>query len=87
MIDFEDASLYDPAVDFCIWWGDYGGEFLAEMIRHYIPDLGNHFVRRVRFHYNRIPVVYFDLGISHRNDNFIRFGRALLRDRMRAAEK
>lgn len=82
ILDFDDVGIYDPAIDFCPWWGEYGSDFIEEMVRTYTLSIGPAFMPRVRFYYNRIPVIYFEYGLKFDNKNFINFGHKLLSQRM-----
>ncbi len=82
VLDFDEVRIYDPAVDFCPWWGEYGSGFIEEMVRTYTLSIGPAFMPRVRFYYNRIPVIYFEIGLKTDNKNFITYGHKLLSKRM-----
>ena len=82
VLDFDEVRIYDPAADFCMWWGEYGSGLIEKMVRSYTISIGPGFMQRIRFYYNRIPVIYFEIGLKTDNKNFIKFGRELLSKRM-----
>ena len=82
VVDFEDIGLHDAAADFCLWWGDYGNKFLEVMLKAYTLPIDADFHTRMRFYYNRVPVIYFRYGIENDIPNMIRFGHDALRQRM-----
>lgn len=82
VLDFDEIAIYDPAADFCMWWGEYGSGLIEKMVRSYTISIGSGFMQRIRFYYNRIPVIYFEVGLKTDNKKFIKFGRKLLSKRM-----
>jgi aminoglycoside 2''-phosphotransferase len=82
VVDFEDIGAGDPVGDFCIWWGEWGADFLDTMLRHYTGPVDPHFRQRIVFYYDRIPALYLNWSIRSGNPKFEQFGRALLHQRM-----
>ncbi|MBU8934692.1 MAG: aminoglycoside phosphotransferase family protein [candidate division Zixibacteria bacterium] len=84
VIDFDEVGFYDPAADFCLWWGEFGDDFLRDIVNRYDLPIGDDLMARVRFYYNRIPVIYFELANTLQNDRFFQYGHELLSARMNA---
>ncbi len=82
VLDFDEVKIYDPAADFCMWWGVFGSGLIEEIVRSYTISIGPGFMQRIRFYYNRIPVIYFEIGLKTDNKKFIKYGRELLSKRM-----
>ncbi len=82
IIDWESIEIGSPPGDFCIWWGEYGDEFLHMMLDNYQLGVEDHFSEIVRFYYLRIPMIYFDLYKKSGNKKFLKFGKMKLEKRM-----
>jgi len=82
MIDLDDLSFSDSVGDFCIWLGEYGRDFVQQMLNKYPFEVDGRFFERAMFYYSRIPLLYFSMGKKLNNINFINFGRRLLQKRM-----
>ncbi len=52
IIDFDDATIFDPAKDFCHFWHQYGKENLQKMLRVY-GEVDDWFIDRIEMHYKR----------------------------------
>ncbi len=83
VVDFEDARPFDRAVDFCLWWGERGEDFLDRMLKTYTGQPDPHFRLRLQFYFNRTPLLYLEMGVQSGNENAFQFGRDLLNQRMR----
>lgn len=86
IIDFEEACLSDPALDFCVLQAEYGSGFLQELLEAYHPRLDERFMQRIGFHSRRILFHELLYGIEENAQPFVEHGLARLRRAMTGPE-
>ncbi|RPI31238.1 MAG: hypothetical protein EHM70_11960 [Chloroflexota bacterium] len=74
IIDWEDAAIGDPALDFVglLWAG--GGEFVKQIQAYYQGCLGGNFVERMHFYRDIIPFHEIQFGLLTSDKIYIRGG-------------
>ena len=80
IIDFEETRIWDLAADL-LFFGE-GHDFIDEMLESYTQQPGPNLVGRMRFLYNRIPLIYISTGISLEYDEMVDAGLEMLAARM-----
>ena len=80
IIDFEETQAWDLAADL-LFFGE-GGDFIDDMLDSYTQPPGPNLVGRMRFLYNRIPLIYISTGISLEYDEMVNSGLEMLAARM-----
>jgi aminoglycoside 2''-phosphotransferase len=86
IIDFEDACLSDPAVDFCVLLAEFGSEFLGDVLAAYRVPRDEGFEQRVASHARRVLFVELLYGIEEKTQVFIDNGLKRLRRAMAGQE-
>ncbi len=84
IIDFEETGVWDPAADFLFF--REGSEFIGEILASYSLPLGSNIESRMRFLYDRQPLIYLLTGYEWNYPNMVDAGFGMLRDRMGAQE-
>jgi aminoglycoside 2''-phosphotransferase len=82
IIDFEETGVWDPAADFLFF--REGLEFMEEILASYSLPLGSNIESRMRFLYDRQPLIYLLTGYEWNYPNMVDAGFGMLRDRMGA---
>ncbi len=83
VIDFSDAALRDPAVDFAGILSSGGWHAVDDIVRFYDRPLGEDFHERVEFHYWTAPLHNIVYGIDTGEERYVGLGRSALAQRMR----
>jgi aminoglycoside phosphotransferase (APT) family kinase protein len=76
IIDFEETRVWDLAADL-LFFGE-GGDFIDEILESYTQPLGRNLIGRMRFLYNRVPLIYISTGISLEYDEMVNAGLEML---------
>ena len=83
-IDFEDAKIYDPAVDFLFFKeGEY---FNNKIISTYRGNVGVNFKERRKFYYGYNFLPYIKYGLDHNLPDMVNAGFQLLKNRMQSIQ-
>ncbi len=80
IIDFEETRIWDLAADL-LFFGE-GHDFIDEMLESYTQQPGPNLVGRMRFLYNRIPLIYISTGICLEYDEMVDAGLEMLAARI-----
>lgn len=81
IIDFEDARLFDPAVDFLFY--NEGRKFQQEIFKNYSQTPDEYFHERRKFYYSRSCFPYMIFGIENNIPSLVEAGVELLGERMK----
>jgi len=81
IIDFEEASIYDPAADF--FFIHEGEEFLKAVLSTYQGEVDEHLGTRNIFYYNRAPLIYILTGIEIHKPKMVEAGVNMLHQRIK----
>ena len=74
VIDFEEAAIGDPALDFCSLLAEFGRGFLEEVLQNYAVPVDDAFRKRVIFHSKRIIFHEILHGLEFDDDDFLKHG-------------
>jgi aminoglycoside 2''-phosphotransferase len=74
VIDFEEAAIGDPALDFCSLLAEFGHDFVEEVLRNYAAPIDDTFRNRVIFHSKRIVFHEILYGMEYDDDDFLKHG-------------
>jgi hypothetical protein len=77
IIDFEEARIYDPAVDFLFF--SEGLVFLETLLQSYPYKFDTGFHNRMIFQFGRQPLIYIVYGLEHRINTMVEYGHRELR--------
>ena len=83
VIDFSDAAVRDPAVDFAGILADGGWHAVDDIVRFYDRPLGDGFHERVEFHYWTMGLHDIVYGLDTEEERYVGLGRSALAQRMR----
>ena len=83
IVDFEDAGMGDPAVDFCCFLAEYGWEFLRDIVHSYRFDVDEDFLERVVFWAKRLPFSELLFGIEYNLPEFAEHGLKRMKTAMK----
>ncbi len=85
VIDFSDAALRDPAIDFAGVLASGGWHAVDDIVRFYDLPLGEGFHERVEFHHWTAALHYILYGLDRGEERYVGLGRSMLAQRMREA--
>ena len=80
IIDFEETGLWDPAADL-LFFGE-GHDFIDMIMEAYTQPTGPNLEGRMRFLYNRMPLIYVSTGIELEYSEMVDAGLGMLEARM-----
>ena len=80
IIDFEETRLWDPAADL-LFFGE-GDDFIDQILSNYTQSTGPNLEGRMRFLYNRMPLIYVSTGIELEYREMVEAGLSMLEARM-----
>ncbi|TRO46335.1 hypothetical protein E2P65_05915 [Candidatus Bathyarchaeota archaeon] len=80
IIDFEETALWDPAADL-LFFGE-GQNFIDMIMEAYTQPTGPNLEGRMRFLYNRVPLIYISTGIELEYREMVEAGFGMLEARM-----
>jgi len=64
IIDWGDAMIGDPALDFAGFVWDYGNDFAALAAQMYTPEIDSNFIERAGFYARIVPIYTIEYGIE-----------------------
>lgn len=74
IIDWEDACMGDPALDFVGLYAQFGSDFVEWALRRYTLDLGSNFWQRMRFYKFVIPFHLIGFGLDTGDEKILAEG-------------
>jgi aminoglycoside 2''-phosphotransferase len=80
IIDFEETGLWDPAADL-LFFGE-GADFIDMVMEAYTQPTGPNLEGRMRFLYNRVPLIYVSTGLELDYKEMVEAGLDMLKARM-----
>ena len=80
IIDFEETGLWDPAADL-LFFGE-GVDFIDKIMDAYTQPTGPNIGGRMRFLYNRVPLIYISTGVELEYSEMVEAGLGMLEARM-----
>jgi len=80
IIDFEETGLWDPAADL-LFFGE-GHDFIDKIMEAYTQPTGPNLEGRMRFLYNRVPLIYVSTGLELEYREMVEAGLGMLKARM-----
>ena len=80
IIDWGDAAIGDPAIDFTGLLADYGEGFTEQVLAHYGGALDPFFRDRMRFYREAMPLNTVLFGLDTGQEQYVREGLMNLRD-------
>jgi aminoglycoside 2''-phosphotransferase len=80
IIDFEETGLWDPAADLLFF--SEGHDFIDRILESYTQPPGPNLVGRMRFLYNRVPLIYVSTGLELDYREMVEAGLGMLEARM-----
>jgi len=80
VIDFEETGLWDPAADL-LFFGE-GHDFIDRIMEAYSQPTGPNLEGRMRFLFNRVPLIYVSTGIELEYREMVEAGLGMLEARM-----